>query len=77
MATRDIGEGCGSYVALAVAGWAGGFGATALGYAPYFLVTFFLSFPAFLLLPWVKRTIIDAQSAADVTSAVEAARESA
>ena len=60
-----------------VAGWAGGFGATALGYAPYFLVTFFLSFPAFLLLPWVKRMISDAQSAADVTSAVEAGRESA
>lgn len=28
-----------------------------LGYATYFLATFFLSFPAFLLLPWVKRWI--------------------
>lgn len=60
-----------------VAGWAGGFGATALGYAPYFLVTFFLSFPAFLLLPWVRRMISDAQTAANVTSSVEAGRESA
>jgi MFS transporter, PAT family, beta-lactamase induction signal transducer AmpG len=40
-----------------VAGWAGGFGAHAMGYAPYFLLTFFLSFPAYLLLPWVRRTL--------------------
>lgn len=39
------------------AGWAGGFGAEALGYAPYFLLTFFLAFPAYLLLPWVKRVL--------------------
>jgi len=38
-----------------VAGWAGGFGAEALGYADYFLLTFFLAFPAYLLLPWVKK----------------------
>ncbi|MCZ7654642.1 MAG: hypothetical protein M5R42_10735 [Rhodocyclaceae bacterium] len=43
-----------------VAGWAGGLGAHALGYAPYFLLTFFLAFPAYLLLPWVKR-MLDAQ----------------
>jgi len=38
-----------------LAGWAGGFGAEALGYADYFLLTFFLAFPAYLLLPWAKR----------------------
>jgi PAT family beta-lactamase induction signal transducer AmpG len=42
-----------------VAGWAGGLGAQALGYAPYFLITFFLAFPAYLLLPWVKRMLED------------------
>lgn len=39
------------------AGWAGGFGAETLGYASYFLLTFFLAFPAYLLLPWVKKTL--------------------
>lgn len=38
-----------------VAGWAGGFGADTLGYSDYFLLTFFLAFPAYLLLPWAKR----------------------
>lgn len=38
-----------------LAGWAGGFGAESLGYASYFLLTFFLAFPAYLLLPWVKK----------------------
>ncbi len=38
-------------------GWAGGFGAQTLGYAPYFLLTFFLAFPAYLLLPWVKKML--------------------
>ena len=38
-----------------VAGWAGGFGAEILGYADYFFLTFFLAFPAYLLLPWAKR----------------------
>jgi PAT family beta-lactamase induction signal transducer AmpG len=38
-----------------VAGWAGGFGADSLGYADYFLLTFFLAFPAYLLLPWARR----------------------
>lgn len=60
-----------------VAGWAGGIGADALGYGPYFLVTFFLSFPAFLLLPWVRRSLEDAQAAAVDASKVEAGRESA
>jgi PAT family beta-lactamase induction signal transducer AmpG len=40
-----------------LAGWASGFGAHELGYAPYFLLTFFLSFPAYALLPWVKRML--------------------
>jgi PAT family beta-lactamase induction signal transducer AmpG len=40
-----------------VAGWAGGFGADSLGYADYFLLTFFLAFPAYLLLPWAKRML--------------------
>jgi PAT family beta-lactamase induction signal transducer AmpG len=40
-----------------VAGYASGFGAHYLGYAPYFLLTFFLSFPAYLLLPWVKKML--------------------
>jgi PAT family beta-lactamase induction signal transducer AmpG len=44
-----------------VAGWAGGLGAQAMGYAPYFLFTFFLAFPAYLLLPWVRR-MLEAQS---------------
>jgi len=40
-----------------VAGWAGGIGAQELGYAHYFLLTFFLSFPAYALLPWVRRML--------------------
>jgi len=40
-----------------LAGWAGGFGAETLGYADYFLLTVFLGFPAFLLLPWVRRML--------------------
>ena len=41
----------------AVAGWAGGIGAQELGYPLYFLLTFFLSFPAYLLLPQVRRML--------------------
>jgi PAT family beta-lactamase induction signal transducer AmpG len=41
-----------------VSGWAGGYGAESLGYADYFLLTFFLSFPAYLLLPWVKKMLV-------------------
>lgn len=43
-----------------LAGWASGFGAQSMGYAPYFLLTFFLCFPAYLLLPWVKMMLADA-----------------
>lgn len=38
-----------------VAGWLGGFGADAMGYPPYFLLTFFLAFPAYALLPHARR----------------------
>jgi len=41
----------------AVAGWAGGIGAQEMGYAAYFFLTFWLSFPAYLLLPQVKRML--------------------
>lgn len=40
-----------------VAGWASGHGAESMGYAHYFLLTFFLSFPAYLLLPWVRNML--------------------
>jgi len=41
----------------AVAGWAGGIGAQEMGYAAYFFLTFWLSFPAYLLLPHVRRML--------------------
>jgi MFS transporter, PAT family, beta-lactamase induction signal transducer AmpG len=41
----------------AVAGWAGGIGAQELGYAAYFFLTFWLSFPAYALLPQVRRML--------------------
>ncbi|CAG1005863.1 Anhydromuropeptide permease [Burkholderiales bacterium] len=44
-----------------VAGWAGGLGAQEMGYANWFLLTFFFVFPAFLLLPWV-RGMLDRQT---------------
>lgn len=40
-----------------VSGVFSGVATQSLGYATYFLATFFLAFPAFLLLPWVKRWI--------------------
>ena len=40
-----------------VAGWAGGIGAQELGYASYFFLTFWLAFPAYLLLPQVRRML--------------------
>jgi PAT family beta-lactamase induction signal transducer AmpG len=40
-----------------LAGWASGYGAQSLGYADYFLITFFLSFPAYALLPAVRRML--------------------
>ena len=44
-----------------IAGWAGGIGAQEMGYANYFLLTFFLAFPAYLLLGPVKRMLDTAQ----------------
>jgi len=40
-----------------LSGFASGYGAHYMGYAPYFLLTFCLSFPAYLLLPWVKKML--------------------
>ena len=48
-----------------VAGWAGGFGAQIMGYADYFLLTFFLAFPAYFLLPWVKKMMYYANQQRD------------
>jgi PAT family beta-lactamase induction signal transducer AmpG len=48
-----------------LAGWAGGFGAEGMGYGPYFLLTFFLAFPAYLLLPWAKGMLAYAASRRD------------
>ncbi len=45
-----------------LAGWASGYGAHWMGYSAYFLLTFFLSFPAYLLLPWVKGMLLDAMA---------------
>ena len=44
-------------VSLRLAGFASGFGAQDLGYRSYFFLTFFLAFPAYLLLPAVKRML--------------------
>jgi PAT family beta-lactamase induction signal transducer AmpG len=46
----------------AVAGWAGGIGAQEMGYSAYFFLTFWLSFPAYLLLPQVRRMLQDAEA---------------
>lgn len=51
----------------AVAGWAGGIGAQELGYAVYFFLTFWLSFPAYLLLPSVRR-MLEREAAPGVSS---------
>jgi PAT family beta-lactamase induction signal transducer AmpG len=40
-----------------VAGWVGGLGAQSMGYGNWFLLTFFLAFPAYVLLPWVRRML--------------------
>jgi len=40
-----------------LSGYASGFGAHYMGYAPYFLLTFALSFPAYALLPWIRKAI--------------------
>jgi PAT family beta-lactamase induction signal transducer AmpG len=48
-----------------VSGWAGGHGAETMGYADYFLLTFFLAFPAYLLLPWVSKMLAYAERQED------------
>jgi PAT family beta-lactamase induction signal transducer AmpG len=40
-----------------LAGWASGYGAESLGYSVYFFVTFLLAFPAYVLLPWVRKSL--------------------
>jgi PAT family beta-lactamase induction signal transducer AmpG len=47
-----------------VAGWVGGLGAQSMGYANWFLLTFFLALPAYLLLPWVRRMLDRGEAAA-------------
>ena len=61
-------------LARSVAGWAGGFGAEAFGYADFFLLTFFLGLPAYLLLPWVRK-MLEAVDAADAATAGEVMSE--
>ena len=34
-----------------------------MGYAGYFLLTFFLAFPAYFFLPWVKRMLVRSETA--------------
>jgi PAT family beta-lactamase induction signal transducer AmpG len=46
----------------AVAGWAGGLGVEHMGYAVFFLLTFGLSFPAYALLPQVRRMLLRAEA---------------
>ena len=46
-----------------VAGWVGGLGAQSMGYGNWFLLTFFLAAPAYLLLPWVSRMLRGSDSA--------------
>ena len=41
-----------------LSGGISGFGVEAMGYGGYFLLTFFLAFPAYFLLPWVKRMLV-------------------
>jgi PAT family beta-lactamase induction signal transducer AmpG len=57
-------------LARSVAGWAGGYGAETLGYADFFLLTFFFGLPAYLLLPWVRKMLDAANAAADGAAAV-------
>jgi MFS transporter, PAT family, beta-lactamase induction signal transducer AmpG len=52
-----------------IAGWAGGIGAQEMGYANYFLLTFFLAFPAYLFLGSVKRALAASQYPAPVMRA--------
>ena len=48
-----------------IAGWAGGIGAHEMGYANYFLLTFVLAFPAYVLLPWIRAVLADQDQRTD------------
>ncbi len=58
-------------LARSVAGWAGGFGAEAWGYGPFFLLTVFFGLPAYLLLPWVRKMLADAAERDGESTAVQ------
>ena len=45
-----------------LAGFASGFGAELMGYRDYFLLTFLLCFPAYALLPTVRRALAAAEA---------------
>jgi PAT family beta-lactamase induction signal transducer AmpG len=45
-----------------LAGAASGWAAERLGFAPFFSLTFFLSFPAYLFLPWVRQWIREGET---------------
>jgi PAT family beta-lactamase induction signal transducer AmpG len=53
-----------------LAGFASGFGAELMGYRNYFLLTFLLCFPAYALLPAVRRALL----AGDTATPTEGAR---
>lgn len=55
-------------LARTIAGSASGYLAAGMGYAPYFALTFALSFPAYVFLPWVRRWIDDSSAARDPQS---------
>lgn len=57
-----------------IAGWAGGVGAQEMGYTSYFLLTFVLAFPAYLMLPWIKQVL---ESAVSTSPATPTTKESA
>ncbi len=57
-----------------VAGWVGGLGAQSMGYGNWFLLTFFLAAPAYLLLPWVRRMLNRGRGAAAEGVAAETPR---
>ncbi len=52
-------------LARSVAGWVGGFGAEELGYPLFFSITLLFGFPAYLLLPYVKRMLVHMDSASN------------
>jgi MFS transporter, PAT family, beta-lactamase induction signal transducer AmpG len=58
-----------------VAGWAGGLGAEAMGFANYFLLTFFLAFPAYLLLGPVRRMLLASEAAGETSPVAEASEK--